>query len=368
MLSRGVADDARRGALDELVRGVRRFGGLGATYFRALAGRAGLNPTDLQVIDILASTGPATAGQLAEWTGLTTGATAQMLGRLEKDGVVRRERDPDDGRRVLVSLAPDWDKTGQIAPALAATGRVLEDLAARYDERQIALLLEFINAANVAYGEEIFRLREEPTEGDGGRSAPLAGVERGTLVFTSWAAKLVLRGDAGMAELYRAEFKGAVPEVRAEGGVVTVRYPRRLRTLFGSNQAAEIALNAAVPWRVELRNGASETTADLRDLTLAGLEIRGGASSVTVNLPRPTRAIPVRFAGGAAEITITRPPGVAASIRLKGWATQLTFDDQLFDALGTDARLQSRGYAEMDRRYDIEVDGSASSVTVTTSD
>lgn len=367
-MSRGASENGRQKVLGELVREVRRFGGLGATYFRAVAGRVGLNATDLQLVDLLASTGATTAGRIAELTGLTTGATAQMLGRLEKEGLVRRERDPDDGRRVLVSLAPDWDKTGQLVPTLDGIGSALEDLAARYDDQQLARLLEFIAAANAAYGEEIYRLREEPTEGgEGGRSAPLAGVERGTFVFSSWASMLLLRGDAGIAELYRAEFKGPVPEVRVAGGTITIRYPRRLRTLFGSKQEAEVVLNATVPWRIELRNGASDTTADMRGLTLAGLEIRGGASSVTVELPAPTGTIPVRIDGGASGITITRPPGVEVRIRLKGWAAHLTFDDRTFDAMGSDARLQSPGYADAARRYDIEVNGGASSVTLTTS-
>lgn len=365
-MSRGASQHDRRKVLGELVREVRRFGGLGATYYRALAGQVGLNATDLQVIDILANTASATAGQLAELSGLTTGATAQMLGRLEKDGVVRRERDPDDGRRVLVSLAPDWDKSGQIGPALNGVGSALEGVGGRYDDQQLALVLEFIAAANAAYGEEIYRLREEPAEGNGGRSTTLEGVERGTFIFSSWAAKLSLRGEAGMAELYRAEFKGAVPEVKVDGGTVTMRFPRRLRTLFGSNHEAEVALNTAVPWRVELRNGASDTTADLRGITLIGLEIRGGASSVTVELPRPTGTVPVKIAGGASGITINRPPGVEVSLRVKGWAAHLTFDDQTFDAMGSVGRLQSPGYAEATRRYDIEIEGSASGVTVGT--
>lgn len=365
-MSRDTSGDDRQQVLRELVREVRRFGGLGATYFRALAGRVGLNATDLQVVDILASTRSATAGQLAEMTGITTGATAQMLSRLEKDGVVRRERDPDDGRRVLVRLAPDWDKTGQLGPALDGAGSTLEILAARYDDQQLALLLEFIAAANVAYGEEIYRLREESAEGGkGAPSAPLEGVEHGTFVFSSWASRLVLRGDAGLAELYQAQFKGAVPEMRVDGGTVTMRYPRRLRTLLGSKQEAEVALNAAVPWRIELRSGVSDTVADMRGLTLTGLEIRGGASSVTVRLPVPTGTIPVRIAGGVSGVTINRPPGVEVSIRLKGWAAHLTFDDQSYDAIGTDGRLQSVGYADATRRYDIDLDGGASDITVT---
>jgi hypothetical protein len=158
-----------------------------------------------------------------------------------------------------------------------------------------------------------------------------------------------------------------VPEVRVNGGTVTIRYPRRLRTLFGSNHEAEIALNAAVPWRIELRNGASDTVADLRGLILAGLEIRGGASSVTVELPAPIGTVPVRIDGGASGITINRPPGVEVSLRVKGWAVHVTFDERTFDAMGSDERLQSPGYADATRRYNIEVTGGASNVTVATS-
>ena len=52
-------------------------------------------------------------------------------------------------------------------------------------------------------------------------------------------------------------------------------------------------------------------------------------------------------------------------MRLKGWASQLTFDEQTFDALGSDVRLESPGYADAARRYDVEVAGSASDITVT---
>jgi DNA-binding MarR family transcriptional regulator len=364
-LSSGASQHDRQQLLDELAREVRRIGGLGATYFRSLASHVGLNATDLQVIDILASTGPASAGRLAELTGLTTGATAQMLGRLEKDGVVRRERDPADGRRVLVQLASDWDQSGQIAPALAAIGQTLEGLATYYDDARLALMVEVVATANATYEEEIYRLREETVEGaDGRRGAPLAGVVRGTFICSSLASKLVLRGESGFADVYRADFKGTVPEVKFDGGAVTIRYPRRLRLFDRSKQESEVVLNAAVPWRIELRGGAVTTTIALADLNLVGLEIRGGASSVTVALPRPTGTVPVRIAGGASGITMSRPPGVEIGIRLKGWAAQLTFDDQTYDAIGKEWRLQSPGYADADRRYDVEIDGSASDVTI----
>ncbi len=43
-----------------------------------------------------------TAGRLAEVTGLTTGAITGVVDRLEKAGLVRRERDDDDRRKVFI--------------------------------------------------------------------------------------------------------------------------------------------------------------------------------------------------------------------------------------------------------------------------
>ncbi|HET7272520.1 MAG TPA: MarR family transcriptional regulator [Rubrobacter sp.] len=366
-MSRGSLEDGREELLGELVREVRRLNGLGASFFRAVAGRAGMNATDLQVVDILGTAGPTTAGRIAELTGLTTGATAQMLGRLEKDGLVRRERDPDDGRRVLVRLIPGGNATGKIGPAFDSVGRAWEEVASRYDEGQLALILGFLKGANSATQEEIYRLRQAPPEAWGEElSAPLEGVRSGRLIFFSRASRIVLRADARMGELYRASFEGPAPDVKAEGGIVTVRYPRRLWPLGSGRQGAEVALSVAVPWRIEVSGGASEVVAELGGLDLAGLEIRGGMSMFRVDLPEPSGVVPVRISGGASEILVRRPPGVAARVRLKGWASQLNFDDRSYGSVGSDVRLQSPGYEDAARRYEIEVSGSASDVTLTT--
>jgi DNA-binding HxlR family transcriptional regulator len=360
-------ENGREELLGELVGEVRRLNGLGASFFRAVAGRVGINATDVQVLDILGSVGPMTAGRIAELTGLTTGATAQMLGRLERDGLVRRERDPDDGRRVLVRLESGGDASGEIGASFDSVGRAWEEVVSRYDEGQLALVLGFLRRANSAYEEEIYRLREAPPEGEGRDfSAPLEGVASGRLVFSSGASRLVVRAGVGMDELYRASFEGPVPEMKSEGGTVTFRYPRRLRLFQRSKQGAEVALNAAVPWRIELRGGATEVVAELGGLDLSRLEVRGGASSFKVDLPDPSGTVPVRISGGASEIVVRRPAGVAARIRLKGWASQLTFDDQTYGAVGSDLRLQSPGYEDAAGRYDVEVSGSASDFTLTT--
>src|SRR5215467_2446031 len=109
----------REELLDELVRELRRFTGFGASFFRAAGGRAGTTAADVQVIDILDAGGPTSAGQLAELAGLTTGAMTQMLDRLETAGLVQRERDPADGRRVVVRFTGSGDTAVKVAPILS---------------------------------------------------------------------------------------------------------------------------------------------------------------------------------------------------------------------------------------------------------
>jgi DNA-binding MarR family transcriptional regulator len=48
-----------------------------------------------------------TAGRLAEVTGLTTGAITGVVDRLEKAGLVRRERDDHDRRKVFIATVPE---------------------------------------------------------------------------------------------------------------------------------------------------------------------------------------------------------------------------------------------------------------------
>src|SRR3954451_17699839 len=71
-----------------------------------VARRAKINRTDLRCLDVLTRGEPMPAGALAELTGLTTGGTTVVLDRLESAGFVRRVRDPDDRRRVLVKATP----------------------------------------------------------------------------------------------------------------------------------------------------------------------------------------------------------------------------------------------------------------------
>ena len=332
---------------------------------QAVAERSGMNLTDLQCITILTSTGPITAGRLADEMGLTTGSVTGVIDRMERAGYVRRERDQNDARRVIVR--PVSEKLERAAGFLGSQDRVLEELMSDYEERDLALFLDLMRKSNDMTREETARIRAASKGGQGGEfSAPLGSAQNGRVVFANGASRLTLRAASGMDDLYRARLEGSVPKVEVADGTVTFHYPRRFGGLFEgrSRSGGEVTLNAAVPWEVEVRGGAHKVQADLRGLKLTSFVLTRGSSDLDLTLPEPSGVVPVRFSGGASEANIRRPAGVEARLTMKGGVSKLTFDEQSFDAVGGKLRLQSPGYDSVSDRYEIEVSGGASKVTV----
>ncbi len=360
------SQDKQPDILGELVRELRQGYGLAASFFRAAAARIEMTDTDMQVIDILETTGDATAGQLANLMGLSTGTFTAILKRLEKAGLVNRERDPNDGRRVIVTLANGADGGQKMGPLFASLGSAWEELAAQYDDEQKAFLLEFLQRSNALAREEIALMRATALDSEGVFSTPLGDLEQAQLIISSDAFRLNLRvGDITDA-LYQARFEGPVPDVKVKNGVVTIRYPGRLWLPGTKKRAAEVTLSTAIPWQIALKGSGSVMTAELDGLDLLEFEANGTGSTFRVELPEPARVVPIRLGGSGSEFTVQRPPGVAARVHLKGWGSSVVFDDQTVSGMSSDGRLQSPNYEGAALRYDIDTSGSGSMITITT--
>jgi len=195
-------------------------------------------------------------------------------------------------------------------------------------------------------------------------SAPLDSITHGRLRFLSGASNVTVHADPSTGGLYRSRFEGVVPEVWTEGGVVNIRYPRFFHPFGRRGCSGKVALNATIPWHIEVRDGASKVTADLSQLKLGSFEVAGGASKVELTLPRVSGLVPVRVLGGASNIVIHRPESVATRVRVVGGSTNLTFDDQRFGAVGSEVDLQGPNYDGASERYEITITGGASNVAI----
>jgi hypothetical protein len=203
-------------------------------------------------------------------------------------------------------------------------------------------------------------------------SAPLMGVTAGRLEFGRGASHVVVRGEAGLTDLFRAHFEGPVPEVRVAGGTVGIRYhslsPAEWArwALQSARHSADITLSASVPWHLEVRGGVSRLEADLAGVRVSGVEVRGGASHVDLVLGRPDAIVPVLVRGGASHVTIWRPADVPVRASVRGGISKLALDDQQFGAIGGETRLHTGGWQEATAGYDVTILGGASHLTVGT--
>ncbi|MFE9424907.1 MarR family winged helix-turn-helix transcriptional regulator [Kitasatospora sp. NPDC006697] len=145
----------------------RRYVASYVLFNQAIADHLGLHPTDVQCLNLLSlEPGSVTTGQIAELTGLTSGSATRLVDRLVKAGYVRRERDAQDRRRVLVQLDP---------AAMARFGALWRELAVDWDalfdqdtEAELALLIRHMRRTTALGRRQVARLAAR---------GPAAGIE-----------------------------------------------------------------------------------------------------------------------------------------------------------------------------------------------
>ena len=105
--------------------------------------RLGLNTIDHKCLDIiLRSEAPVTGVQLANLTGLSSGAVTGVIYRLEKAGYVIRERDKEDRR--LVFIRPVMNKIEKaIVPLFNSLQREMVKLYSDYTDDELRIILDF---------------------------------------------------------------------------------------------------------------------------------------------------------------------------------------------------------------------------------
>jgi DNA-binding MarR family transcriptional regulator len=131
-------------------------------FHAAVAERMGLSQGDHKALDLVydaeQKNALMTAGQLAEATGLTTGAITGLVDRLEKAKLVRRTPDPQDRRKVV--LAPTHARDDELSALLAPIGKRAIALAERYTDAELEIIMDYVERSIELTVEETQRLRE----------------------------------------------------------------------------------------------------------------------------------------------------------------------------------------------------------------
>jgi DNA-binding MarR family transcriptional regulator len=146
---------------------VRRLGWNLLLYHSGEAQKMGLNPTDSRAMSHLSESGPMPAGRLAELMGLTTGAVTGLLDRLEGVGLVRRQDDPQDRRRVLIVPVPSADEEVEAGRLFGPLEQPFGALVRSYSEGQLAVILDFIErTSELLRAQTEAALRQEVEAGE----------------------------------------------------------------------------------------------------------------------------------------------------------------------------------------------------------
>jgi len=141
---------------------LRDVSGHGVLYSQAVAGRLGVNSTDLECLDHVVQRGTVTAGELARLTGLTTGAITGVVDRLERVGFARRTRIDGDRRKVAVEVAPG--ALERIQPLYEPMRRAAMRALAHYGSDDLELLLDFLTRSRDGAVAALVELRDLATE------------------------------------------------------------------------------------------------------------------------------------------------------------------------------------------------------------
>ena len=135
--------DRRQALIDEITGPlVARHATAAVLFHQALAEHLGLGATDHQCLDLLRERGPMSGAELAAIARLTSSAMSGVVARLERAGYIRREPDPTDGRKQVLSPAPGRLQSlhNLFKPLHADVVVVLN----QFDTRQLSAIAEFL--------------------------------------------------------------------------------------------------------------------------------------------------------------------------------------------------------------------------------
>jgi DNA-binding MarR family transcriptional regulator len=135
--------------VEDLISHLRSLTHAKMMFKNGVASKMHLNISDAECIDFLIQMGSSTAGDLARVTGLTTGAVTSVIDRLEKGGYVRREKNPNDRRKVMVVLIPERNKS--IRDHYDPLNAEIHNLLSDYGKKELKILISCMKELNSIY-------------------------------------------------------------------------------------------------------------------------------------------------------------------------------------------------------------------------
>ena len=144
-----------------------------ARHRAAVARRLGISETEMVAVAHLAQHGELTQTRLGELLDLSSGGTAALVQRMERDGHLLRREDPGDKRVRLIRISPATiDRAASAyAPLVADLERLLEELGD--DEPLVTRFLSSLVDVSETHAEHAWTgMRPSPLHASQARAGP----------------------------------------------------------------------------------------------------------------------------------------------------------------------------------------------------
>ena len=184
---------------------------------------------------------------------------------------------------------------------------------------------------------------------------PRAAAQDLALTVNYGAGSIDLHGGGESLVSVRSTHEDVSRTVDQNNTSATVVVQSNENTVFpfdGRDRQWEITLPSDVRTGLTLNVGAGSFDMDLRDILLTRATINGGASSMTLVLPKPSGDVPIKIATGMSSLDVTIPSGVAYDIVQTGALASIS------------GPLSSGDYGTATDRYTIRIDSAMGSVTI----
>jgi DNA-binding MarR family transcriptional regulator len=144
----------------ELLLAMRELSSQLSRLNQTVGGCIGLALSDLGVLDLVARHGPLTPSALSSISGLSPATMTGVLDRLESEGWVRRERDPDDRRKVNIHAVTK--RSAEVFGYYQGMQNRMRQICADYTDEQLAVLIDFVTRTAEAGTGATAELRDAP--------------------------------------------------------------------------------------------------------------------------------------------------------------------------------------------------------------
>ena len=196
---------------------------------------------------------------------------------------------------------------------------------------------------------------------------PVDGIKSADVGIDFGAGKLRLDSlSPGSPNLVEASFQGREAEATLErrGNTGDLQISAERSAFFSGFHDVEwdISLSPAPELSLDINGGAADMELDLRGLKVTKLDLDTGAARVKVTMPDRAGHVQAQIDGGASDIDVVVPAGVAARIVSESGLSSIDIDGDRFPK--SSGVHMSPDYETAENRVDIELHVGVASVTV----